>query len=130
MRILYIEDDAVNRQVMHDMLNVAGAEMIEAGDAETGLGIIDRTELDVVLVDLRMAGVDGLSAIRQVRQRLDDKASLPLIVVTADTSPNLREDCLSAGADELLLKPVAMRELFDIIGRVIASKSDSDLFDL
>ena len=130
MIILYIEDDAVNRQVMRDMLHVADAEMIEAGDAETGLRLIDEHDLDVVLVDLRMAGVDGLSAVRQVRQRLDSKASLPLIVVTADTSPNLRDECVAAGADELILKPVAMRELFDVVGRVIASKSNSDLFDL
>lgn len=130
MKILYIEDDAVNRQVMRDMLDVAGAEMIEAADAETGLNIIDTTALDVVLVDLRMAGVDGLSAIRQVRRRLDEKAGLPLIVVTADTSPNLREDCIAGGADELLLKPVSMQALFDVIGRVVAAKSSGDLFDL
>ena len=130
MIILYIEDDAVNRQVMRDMLNVAGAEMVEAGDAETGLRIIDQTDLDVVLVDLRMAGVDGLSAIRAVRRRLDGKSTLPLIVVTADTSPNLRDECVAAGADDLLLKPVAMRELFDVIGRVIAARASSDLFDL
>ncbi len=130
MIVLYIEDDAVNRQVMRDMLHVADAEMIEAGDAETGLRLIDEHDVDVVLVDLRMAGVDGLSAVRQVRQRLDSKASLPLIVVTADTSPNLRDECVAAGADDLILKPVAMRELFDVVGRVIAAKSNSDLFDL
>lgn len=130
MIILYIEDDAVNRQVMRDMLEVAGAEMIEAADAESGLRIIDKSDIDVVLVDLRMAGVDGLTAIRAVRQRLDNKSGLPLIVVTADTSPNLREQCVAAGADDLLLKPVAMRDLFDVVGRVIAARSNSDLFDL
>ena len=53
-----------------------------------------------------------------------------LIVVTADTTPNLRDECVASGADDLLLKPVAMRGLFDVVGRVIAARSNSDLFDL
>jgi CheY-like chemotaxis protein len=130
MKILYIEDDPVNRQVIRDMLRVAEVEMVEAADAVSGLAIIDEMNLDVVLVDLRMAGMDGLTAIGHVRRRGDDKANLPLIVITADTSPNLRADCLAAGADDMLLKPVAMGNLFDVIGRVVASKSEGGVLDL
>jgi CheY-like chemotaxis protein len=130
MKILYIEDDAVNRQVIRDMLVVADVQMIEAADAQTGLTIIDDLNLDVVLVDLRMAGMDGLTAIGHIRRRADDKANLPLIVITADTSPNIRADCLAAGADDMLLKPVAMRDLFNVIGRVVASKSKDGVIDL
>jgi CheY-like chemotaxis protein len=116
MKILYIEDDAVNRQVIRDMLVVADVQMIEAADAQTGLTIIDDLNLDVVLVDLRMAGMDGLTAIGHIRRRADDKANLPLIVIT--------------GADDMLLKPVAMRDLFNVIGRVVASKSKDGVIDL
>jgi CheY-like chemotaxis protein len=130
MKILYIEDDPVNRQVVRDMLRVADVDMIEAADAVTGLAIIDDMDLDIVLVDLRMAGMDGLTAIRHVRKRDDRKAELPLIVITADTSPNLRADCLAAGADDMLLKPVAMGDLFDVIGRVVASKSKGGVLDI
>ena len=130
MNILYIEDDAVNRQVIRDMLLVADVQMIEAVDAQSGLAIIDDSELDVVLVDLRMAGMDGLTAIGHIRRRSDDKANLPLIVITADTSPNIRADCQAAGADDMLLKPVAMRDLFNVIGRVIAAKSTDGVIDL
>ncbi len=130
MKILYIEDDPVNRQVVRDMLRVADVDMIEAADAVTGLAIIDDMDLDIVLVDLRMAGMDGLTAIRHVRKRHDRKADLPLIVITADTSPNLRADCLAAGADDMLLKPVAMGDLFDVIGRVVASKSKGGVLDI
>lgn len=127
MKILYIEDDATNRHVIRDMLTVADVQMIEAVDAESGLRIIDQSDLDVVLVDLRMAGMDGLSAIRHIRNRGDAKADLPIIVITADTSPSLRDDCVAGGADDLLLKPVGMRDLFDAIGRAIAKKSHDDL---
>ena len=74
----------------------------------------------MVLVDLRMPGMDGLTAIRHIRARPDAKAKLPIIVVTADTAPDLREQCLAAGADEVIFKPVAMDALFDAIGRLLA----------
>ena len=112
------------------MLMTAGAEVLEAPDAESGLAIIDKSELDVVLVDLRMAGMNGLTAIGHVRRREDKKANLPLIIITADTSPNLRQECLAGGADEMLLKPVGMRDLFNVIGRAIRSRADDDILDM
>ena len=120
MNILFIEDDPMNRRVVKDMLDVAGATMAEAGLAEEGLARIEYEEFDVVLMDLRMPGMDGMEAIRRIRARGDAKAELPIIVVTADTGADLREQCLEAGADDVLFKPVAMDALFDSIGRVLA----------
>ncbi len=120
MNVLFIEDDAMNRRVVKDMLDVAGAAMVGAEDAEQGLALVEQQDFDVALVDLRMPGMDGLSAIRHIRAREDAKASMPIIVVTADTATHLRERCLEAGADEVLFKPVAMDSLFDAIGRLMA----------
>jgi CheY-like chemotaxis protein len=120
MNILFIEDDPMNRRVVKDMLDVAGATMAEAGLAEEGLARIEYESFDVVLMDLRMPGMDGLEAIRRIRARGDAKAELPIIVITADTAIDLRERCLEAGADDVLFKPVAMDALFDSIGRVLA----------
>lgn len=128
MKILFIEDDPMNRRVVKDMLDVAGAEMTEAADAEEGLRRIGSDSFDVILVDLRMPGMDGLSAIRAIRARGDAKAALPVIVVTADTALHLREQCLAAGADDVLFKPVAMDALFDTIGRVLATRGGGGLF--
>lgn len=120
MKLLFVEDDPMNRRVVRDMLDVAGAEMAEAEDAESGLRAIDSGDFDMVLMDLRMPGMDGITAIRHIRARSDDKALLPIIVVTADTAPDLRERCVEAGADEVIFKPVAMDALFDAIGRLLA----------
>jgi len=120
MNILFIEDDPMNRRVVKDMLDVAGAVMAEAENAEVGLRRVEQEDFDVVLVDLRMPGMDGMTAIKLIREREDAKAQLPIIVVTADTAIDLRERCLAAGADEVLFKPVAMDALFDAIGRVLA----------
>ena len=67
MNILFVEDDAMNRRVVRDMLDVAGATMAEADRAEEGLRRIDEEDFDVVLVDLRMPGMDGLEAIGRIR---------------------------------------------------------------
>jgi len=129
MNILFIEDDPMNRRVVKDMLDVAGATMAEAEDAETGLRRIEEEDFDVVLVELRMPGMDGLTAIQVIRDRGDAKAELPVIVVTADTALDLRERCLAVGADDVLFKPVAMDALFDSIGRVLATRGGGGLLE-
>ncbi|MBX3565294.1 MAG: response regulator [Sphingomonas sp.] len=120
MNILFIEDDPMNRRVVKDMLDVAGATMAEAAWAEEGLAMLDEDTFDVILVDLRMPGTDGFETIRRIRARGDAKGELPIIVVTAETAPDLRDRCLAIGADDVLFKPVAMDSLFDSIGRVLA----------
>lgn len=124
MNVLFIEDDRMNRRVVRDMLDVAGAEMTEAESAEEGLRLIDEQSFDMLLVDLRMPGMDGITAIGHVRRRGDAKARVPIIVVTADTALDLRERCLAAGADEVIFKPVAMDNLFDAMGRVLAANDE------
>jgi CheY-like chemotaxis protein len=122
MQILFIEDDAMNRRVVRDMLSVADVEMSEAPDAEAGLAMLDSQPFDLILMDLRMPGMDGLTAVRKIRSRGDAVAQVPIIVVTADTSMDLQERCLAAGADDLLRKPVAMTLLFDAIARAISER--------
>ncbi|MFL0412386.1 response regulator [Sphingomonas sp. 179-A 2A2 NHS] len=111
MNVLFIEDDRMNRRVVRDMLEVAGADMEEAESAEEGLRLVDINDYDMLLVDLRMPGMDGITAIRHVRAREDAKGRVPIIVVTADTAIDLRERCIAAGADDVIFKPVAMDNL-------------------
>ncbi|MFM9976573.1 MAG: response regulator [Sphingomonadaceae bacterium] len=122
MKILFIEDDAMNRRVVRDMLDVAGIPMDEADGARAGLRMIDAHDYDLVLMDLRMPGMDGIEAIRVLRQRTDDKADLPVIVITADAAAGLREKCMDHGADEVLFKPVAMQSLFDTIAEIMVAR--------
>lgn len=127
MNVLFIEDDRMNRRVVRDMLDVAGATMVEAESAEDGLRILDEQNFDMLLVDLRMPGMDGLTAIGHIRARDDDKGRLPIIVVTADTAIDLRERCLAGGADDVIFKPVAMDSLFEAMGRLLADSDDDEL---
>jgi CheY-like chemotaxis protein len=127
LRILFVEDDAMNRRVVRDMLSVAELNMDEAPEAETGLQMIEDNEYDLILMDLRMPGMNGLTAIRKIRARGDAKARLPIVVVTADMASDIRHQCLEAGADDVMMKPVAMNILFDTIGRAIAERGDQTL---
>ena len=124
MQVLFVEDDAMNRRVVKDMLTLVGVDMAEAPDAETGLRMIEAGQFDAVLMDLRMPGMDGLTAIDIVRRRPDAKASVPIIVVSADAAKDLRATCIAGGANEFLPKPVAMNALFDALGDVLGSEDD------
>ncbi len=122
MKILFVEDDPMNRRVVSEMLKAANIDMHEAEDGPTGLRMIDEEDYDVVLMDLRMPGMDGLQAIQRIRARTDEKRDIPIVVVTADTAMDLRGECLDKGADEFMIKPVEIRALFETIAFTIAKK--------
>jgi len=123
MRVLFVEDSEVNRRVVREMLRAGGLEMFEAEDGAMGVEMVEANDYDLILMDLRMPGMDGITAIRHIRARTDDKANLPIIVVTADAGATIEADCRSAGADDVVLKPVSMTTLFDAIGRLLAQRS-------
>jgi CheY-like chemotaxis protein len=87
--------------------------------------MIDTQTFDLVLMDLRMPVMDGLTAIRHIRRRADDKAGLPVIVVTADDGASVDADCRAAGADDVMHKPISMSALFGAIGAIVARRGDS-----
>jgi CheY-like chemotaxis protein len=122
MRVLFVEDSEINRRVVKEMLRAGGVDMAEAEDGFVGLKMIDEFDYDLILMDLRMPGMDGMTAIRHMRARPDDKAALPVIVITADDGPTIDADCLAAGADRVLRKPISMTALFDAIGAVLAQR--------
>lgn len=111
MQVLYVEDGAVNRRVLKEMLRALGMEMLEAEDGAAGLAMIEANDFDLVLMDLHMPGMDGLTAISHLRARSDAKAQLPIVVVTADDCPAVAAECRTAGADDVLHKPVSLRAL-------------------
>ena len=124
MQVLFVEDDPMNRRVVKDMLTLVGIDMAEAPDAETGLRMIHEGSYNAILMDLRMPGMDGLTAIRHIRARTDAKGATPIIVVSADAAHNLRDTCMASGANEFLAKPVAMNALFDALCDMVDDGDD------
>jgi CheY-like chemotaxis protein len=122
VNVIYIDDDATNRAVICGMIGSAGLPIADAPDAKTGLKAIREGAFDLVLMDLRMPEMSGLTAIRHLRAEADSAARHHIVVVTADITPGVRDLCESAGADDFLEKPVSMAKLFDMIASVIVKK--------
>lgn len=120
MHVLFVDDDPMNRTVVRAMLGVAGVEMDEAASGEEGLAALDARDYDLILMDLRMPGMDGLAATRLIRARGDARGATPVVVVTADIASDLRARCLASGADDLISKPVIMDVLFATLGDIAA----------
>jgi CheY-like chemotaxis protein len=126
MRILFIEDDPMNRRVVRDMLFVAGLPLAEADGGRNGIARLEQEPFDILLLDLRMPEMDGFEVIRHLRGRDDHLRDLPIIVVTADVSPGLEDECLAAGADVVLFKPIAMQSLFDSMAAILVDRAKPD----
>ena len=127
MRVLFVEDSEVNRRVIREMLRAGDIEMAEAEDGRIGLDMIEANDYDLILMDLRMPGMDGITAIRHLRARPDEKAKLPVIVITADAGSSIDADCKAAGANDVLRKPVSMATLFEAIAGQLAQRDDDSV---
>jgi len=118
VNIIYIDDDATNRALLRDMLAVDGIDMTEAGDARTGLKLIEKGRFDLIFMDLRMPDMNGLTAIRQLRASDGRNQAIPIVVVTADPSEGVKSMCRAAGATDFLEKPISMDRLFNLIASI------------
>ena len=105
LRILLAEDNAVNRQVALRVLERLGYRADVAADGLEALEAVGRQTYDVVLMDVRMPGLDGLEATRRLRALGSAVAQPYVIAVTADVQAEGRQRCLEAGMDAFLSKP-------------------------
>jgi CheY-like chemotaxis protein len=119
MNVLYVDDEVLNRRMIGSMLRKAGVEMAEAEDAEAGLWMIADRDFDLVLMDLRMPGMDGFAAIGEIRAHEGAMKDVPIIVITADDAHDIRTRARAVGANDVLIKPVTKEDLFRSIGRLI-----------
>jgi CheY-like chemotaxis protein len=122
MQVLYVDDEAPNRRIIGSMLKKAGIDMAEADSADAGLWMIAARNFDLVLMDVRMPGKDGLAAIREIRAHQDGKQDVPILVVTADDAYEVRVRAKAVGADGVLIKPVTQEQLLEAIGRVVPGR--------
>jgi two-component system, sensor histidine kinase and response regulator len=119
LKILVVEDNANNQQVAQELLQAQGAVVDLANHGQEG---IDRvrdavTPYDLVLMDLQMPVMDGLTATRHLRAWLDGRP-LPICAMTANASPADRENCLAAGCDDHVGKPFDLEGLLRVITRL------------
>jgi len=110
LRILLAEDNAVNQRLAMRLLAQMAYDADIAPDGRQALAAIDSTPYDVVLMDVQMPELDGLSATREIRARWPDRP-LWIVAMTANAMAGDREACLAAGMDDYISKPIRPAEL-------------------
>ncbi|MDR3673528.1 MAG: ATP-binding protein [Holophaga sp.] len=109
--ILVVEDNALNRKVVVTMLKKLGYQADVATNGADALAALDRASYRLVLMDCQMPEMDGFEATGRIRARPDAVARIPIVALTANAMEGDRDQCLAAGMDDYLPKPVQMTDL-------------------
>jgi CheY-like chemotaxis protein len=118
-RVLIAEDNAVNRELLRELLEGRGLTVAEACNGEEALDMIEETPPDILLLDLGMPVLDGFAVVRKVREN-PRLANLPVLAVTAYAMHGDREKVLSSGFDGYLSKPISSQSLAEELDRLLS----------
>jgi PAS domain S-box-containing protein len=126
VRVLLAEDNAINAEIAMRLLEKRGASVAVATDGGKAVDLFassDQYHYDVVLMDVRMPVLDGLGATRRIRALgRPDARTVPIVAMTANAFAEDVEECLAAGMDAHVAKPVDPAALFDAIERVLGGR--------
>jgi signal transduction histidine kinase len=122
-RLLVVDDELVNVRLLERMLARAGyTEVVGTTDPTQALPLFERLDPDLVLLDLGMPQLDGYQVRAQLRQAVPEGSYLPILVLTAETSAEARQQALSAGAKDFLLKPFDLTEVLLRIANLLETR--------
>ena len=124
-KVLLVEDNPVNQLVARRMLDSLGLDHHCAANGEEALALCDCQHFDLVLMDCQMPGMDGFTATRRLREkeRQQGKVRVPIIAMTANAMKGDREQCLAAGMDDYIAKPVKISLLKQVLQRWLEQPS-------
>jgi CheY-like chemotaxis protein len=111
LRILLAEDNPVNQRLSVRLLEKLGCRTDVAGNGQEAVEMTGRSEYDLILMDCRMPEMDGFTATREIRARESGGSHVPIVAMTAHAVVGAREECLGAGMDDYITKPVSPQEL-------------------
>jgi signal transduction histidine kinase/ActR/RegA family two-component response regulator len=121
VRVLIVEDVISNQDVMKVFLEPEGCKIMCTANGYEALAALADQYFDVVLMDIRMPELDGIEATRLVRRSEGKNTHVPIIALTADATAETNAQCMAAGANIFLTKPVIAAELLDAIHFVLES---------
>jgi two-component system, cell cycle response regulator DivK len=123
IKILIAEDNAVNRELLGELLELRGYTVSEACDGEEALRMVEQSQPDILLLDIGMPLLDGFAVVRKIREN-PRWASLPVVAVTAYAMQGDRERILDSKFDGYLSKPVNARALAEELERLLGKRED------
>lgn len=119
--ILVAEDNPTNQLIVAAVLRRAGHAVDLAGDGAEAVSVLLASGADLVLMDVRMPGLDGFEAARAIRALGDPWSGVPIIALTADSLPETRQACLAAGMNDHVAKPINPPSLLAAVDRWLAA---------
>jgi len=124
-RILIVEDNVLNRLLIHDILELRGHEVFEASTVDEARRALDARRPDLLLLDVQIPGGGGEAVIREVRSR-PGLAELPIVAVTSLAMPGDRERLLGLGFQGYLSKPIDTRTFGAIVESYLKSATQTE----
>jgi CheY-like chemotaxis protein len=119
--ILMVEDDPVNMRFLTVLLTRTEADLLYASDGREAIELITRNEVDLVLMDMQLPLMNGYEATRRIREI---KPDLPVIAQTANVMAEDRDECLEAGCNDYIPKPIDKNVLYHKVNRFLFGKGD------
>ena len=120
--ILIIEDNEKNRKLCRDVLQVKGYKTIESGTAEEGLKLAVEKSPALILMDIQLPGMDGITAMKQLKADPKTK-SIPVIAITASAMTFNRQTMSAEGFDGYQTKPIGLKDFLGEVERVLKVSS-------
>jgi len=121
---LVVEDFEDSRFMMRRLLEMAGYSVLEASDGEQAVKMAVESRPALILMDLSLPKLDGLSATKQIRQKKGLK-KIPIVAVSAHDSPESRTEALDAGCNEYVTKPIDFDHLHALLRRFVPPQPGS-----
>jgi CheY-like chemotaxis protein len=116
-RVLVAEDNPMNQRVVGAFLKSLGVDYVIAENGQEAINQLCSSEFALVLMDIQMPVLDGLSAIREIRAGKTPDKDIPIVVVTANAMAGDRDTYMGAGADEYLPKPITLNAMRSMLER-------------
>ena len=123
-KILLVEDNEMNRDMLSRRLAKKGFEIIIAEDGERGVAMAASETPDLILMDMSLPVIDGWEATRRIKEG-DATGSIPIIALTAHAMETDREKSLQAGCDDYDTKPVELPRLLEKINRLLGPTTEA-----
>ena len=115
VRVLVVDDNPMNRELARTLLEMFGAQVSLAEDGIVAVSKAAALPIDVILLDIRMPGMDGRSALKAIRSGIGPNRAVPILAFTADIDEDLLED--GQGFDGIVRKPIVVAELASAVRR-------------
>jgi signal transduction histidine kinase/ActR/RegA family two-component response regulator len=121
-RVLVVEDHPINQKLVGVLLKRMACQVSFCENGQLAVELVRQTPFDLILMDVNMPVMDGLTATREIRSMSGPESQTPIVVITADVMNEAREKSFAAGANEFLTKPLQIDQLRDVVRRYAVGK--------